>query len=51
MESIVIEDKAYRALGTLKNSRILSGREMMNLLSLIKLGKTAGIIKEEINIV
>lgn len=49
IDSLVIEDKAYRALGTLKNSRILSGREMMNLLSLIKLGKTAGIIKEEIN--
>ena len=46
-----IEDKAYRALGILKNSRILSGKEMMNLLSLIKLGQSVGIIKEDINTV
>lgn len=49
IKSIIIEDKAYRALGILRNSRILSGKEMMNLLSLIKLGQSVGIIKEEIN--
>lgn len=51
IDSIRIEDMAYRAIGTLKNCRILSGKEMMNLLSLIKLGQSGGIIKEEINTV
>lgn len=49
IEAIRIEDKAYRAIGTLKNCRILSGKEMMNLLSLIKLGQNGGIIKDEVN--
>ncbi len=51
INTLQIEDKAYRALGILKNSRILSGKEMMNLLSLIKLGQSVGIIKEDINTV
>ena len=39
----------FRALGTLKNARILSGKEAMNLLSSVKLGLDMGIIKEDIN--
>lgn len=44
-----IEDTVYRALGLLKYCRKLSGNEMMNLLSRIKLGVDMGIIKGEIN--
>lgn len=51
LEPIRAEDMCYRALGTLKGCRILSTKEMMGLLSLIKLGRTAGIIKEDINAV
>ncbi len=47
-ERIKIEDIAYRALGLLENSRILSGSEMMNLLSRIKLGVSMGIIERDI---
>ena len=47
VERIYIEDKVYRALGTLKNCRILESREMMNLVSLIKLGMRLGIIEKE----
>lgn len=46
---ISVEDKVFRALGTLQNCRILESREMINLLSLIKLGLRMGIIKEEYN--
>ncbi len=48
-EAIKIEDIAYRALGLLENSRILSGSEMMNLLSRIKLGISMGIIERDIS--
>ena len=44
-----IEDTVYRALGLLKYCRKLSGNEMMNLLSRIKLGVDMGIIKGEFN--
>ncbi|MBQ8648880.1 MAG: protein arginine kinase [Clostridia bacterium] len=39
-----MEDICFRALGTLKNCRILSSEEMMKLLSRIKLGQSMGII-------
>ena len=39
-----MEDICFRALGALKNCRILSSEEMMKLLSRIKLGQSMGII-------
>jgi len=47
VERISIEDKVYRALGTLQNSRILESREMLNLISLIKLGVRMGILEKD----
>lgn len=44
-----IEDSVFRALGVLKYSRILSGKEMMGLLSRIKLGVSMGIIESDVN--
>lgn len=41
----MLEDKIYRALGTLKYARKVNSGEMINLLSLIKLGTDMGIIK------
>lgn len=49
IDSLTIEDLCFRALGTLKNARIISSKETMNLLSTIKIGIDMGIIKEEIN--
>ncbi len=49
LEKIKVEDMCYRALGTLKNARILSSGEMISLLSKIKLGIDMGIITERIN--
>ncbi len=49
LEKIKVEDMCYRALGTLKNARILQSNEMISLLSKIKLGIDMGIITEEIN--
>ena len=43
-----LEDMCFRALGTLQNSRILSSKEMMDLLSRIKLGISMGIIKTDV---
>lgn len=42
-----LEDKVFRALGTLKFARILSSDEFMKLISLIKLGVDEGIIQSE----
>ncbi len=39
-----LEDICFRALGTLQNARVLTSREMMNLLSSVKLGKSMGIL-------
>lgn len=49
IEPISIEDKVYRALGTLQNCRVLGSREMTNLISLIKLGNRIGILEKEYN--
>lgn len=46
IDEIFLEDKVFRALGILKNCRVLESKEMMNLLSLIILGQRMGIIKE-----
>jgi len=49
LNRIKIEDLTFRALGVLKNARILSSKESMNLISRIKLGLDMGIINENIN--
>jgi len=49
LERVKLEDTVFRALGTIKGSRILSGREMMNLLSRIKLGTSMGILEIDKN--
>ncbi len=49
LNSVAIEDKIYRALGTLQNCRILESKEMTNLISLIKLGVRMGILNKEYN--
>ena len=48
LNRVKVEDTCFRALGILENARILSGEEMMNLLSRIKLGMSMGIIKLEV---
>lgn len=48
LNRVKVEDTCFRALGILENARILSGEEMMNLLSRIKLGMSMGIIKSEV---
>lgn len=45
-KEIELEDKVYRAYGTLANCRKLSSEECNNLLSDVKLGTDMGIIKE-----
>ena len=47
LNRIKVEDTCSRALGILEDARLLSGEEMMNLLSRIKLGMSMGIIKSE----
>lgn len=47
ISKISLEDKVYRALGTLQNCRILESREMINLISLIKLGQRTGIMNKD----
>lgn len=49
LEEINLEDTVYRALGTVKSARKISGQEMMNLISRIKLGTSMGIIKSDKN--
>lgn len=44
LNKIMLEDSVYRAYGILKNQRVLSSEEMMQLLSKIKLGTSMGII-------
>jgi Arginine kinase len=41
---IQIEDNAWRSLGILKNARVLSSRECLNLVSNVRLGAELGII-------
>lgn len=45
-KEIELEDKVYRAFGTISNARKLSSEECNNLLSDVKLGTDMGIIKE-----
>lgn len=46
LDAFALEDSAYRALGTLKYARILSGDEFMKLISRVRLGVAAGAIKD-----
>ena len=46
---IKLEDICMRALGVLKNARILSSSEMMTKLSEVKLGISMGIIKSDVS--
>lgn len=43
---IEIEDQVYRSLGILQNSRILSSKEAMNLLSDVRMGASMGILED-----
>ncbi|WP_425448455.1 protein arginine kinase [Dethiothermospora halolimnae] len=45
-KKIEIEDKVFRSYGVLTNSRILSSKESMKLLSNVKMGVDMGIIKD-----
>lgn len=49
LDSLKVEDMAYRAMGTLKYARIITSEEAMKLLSQIKLGVNLGIIGGEKN--
>lgn len=44
---VEMEDKVYRSLGILKNSRILSSREAMGHLSNIRMGETMDILEKD----
>ncbi len=41
---VAMQDKIYRALGILKSARVLSCDEMMDLISLVRLGSARGIL-------
>lgn len=45
IDTISLEDICFRALATLKNARILTSSEMMQLISRVKLGQSMGILK------
>ncbi len=45
LNRLEVEDKCFRALGILQNARILTSNEMMNLLSIVKLGQSMGILE------
>ena len=45
-QGIALEDKIMRALGIIKNARLLSGKEMLGLFSDIRLGISLGFIKD-----
>ncbi len=49
LDRLTVEDAVFRALGTLKFCRSLCGSEMMNLLSMIKLGIEMGIIEKKVS--
>ena len=44
LNRVKLEDTVFRSLGILKGARLVSGKEMMNLLSTVKLGVALGII-------
>lgn len=44
-DAISLNDKVYRAYGLLSSARLLSGEELLRLLSVIRLGASIGILK------
>ncbi len=46
MDALALEDSTYRALGTLKYARVLSGNEFMKLISRVRLGVAMDVIKD-----
>jgi len=49
-DTISTDDQIYRALGLLKNARLLSTDELLKLLSLVRLGASIGVIKSDISV-
>ncbi len=47
LNEIELEDSVFRALGTLKYARLLTSEELMKLISMVRLGISMGIIKNE----
>lgn len=45
-ERIEVQDKIYRAEGILKSARLIEGSEALKLLSMVRFGVTAGLIKD-----
>lgn len=45
-QGLILEDKIMRSLGTLKSARIMQSKEMMTLLSNVRLGISLGIIED-----
>jgi len=43
---LLVEDKIYRAYGTLKGARIISTQETMELVSALRFGRTSGVLSE-----
>lgn len=43
-EDLECEDRIWRAYGTLKNARLLSGKEFINLISSVRLGASMGVL-------
>ncbi len=46
-DKLLLEDSVYRAFGTLKNARLLTSKEMLECVSLIKIGTDMGILNIE----
>ena len=46
-DSVSTNDKIYRAYGILSNARLMSSEEILNLLSLIRLGNSIGVLKTD----
>ncbi len=46
LDKKTLEDLVYRALGTLRYARLLTSKEMMNLISSVKLGIQMGILED-----
>lgn len=47
-ENPIEQDKVYRALGILQNARVISSDEFMELVSLVRMGASTGMISQDI---
>jgi len=45
ISSVAGQDKIFRALGVLKNARLLTANELLNLLSFVRLGAASGLVE------